>query len=352
MWAVAKSYRPPMELARRFSGKLYWNSLELNRTEVLHSVSFKTSHYVDMAGFEMLTGECYYRLKYTVTRGQGVLGKLLTKGKVFVPRSDILMPTKFVQFSSTKRIIPNEWHSIHVLVEMDKFDKSLVTTGGTGGLSVVKTDSGVTVTYGEALETCQRTSIDSGQIGGIAFYTIDPDEAKFLAENIVADIPKPAVTRRDSASMTDVNIETKLPEMPNTWTREKALNPVPRAEYVQAIHVLTGGRLPVPLNIDGTKNDLITAFANPPNVPNLFSQNVLNQSYMSSQHDQIMNQSHLSSQKVGILHDSSNSTPHGTSRILKTTSNVPSSHHTAGSLPAGPAGLNVLRPPFFHKKTK
>ena len=180
LWKIVPAMRPRVEFARRFTGQLAWSSLDLNKTDVLHSVSFSTSHYVDMVGFEMLTSSASYRIRYTVTQGTGVLGKLVARGRAFVSSSNILSPTKLVKFGKLRRLYPHTLYSIHVLIDIDEFSTSLVTTGGTAGVSLVETGSGVVVHYGNALESCEKTTVHMGQISGIAFWRIDHREEQYL----------------------------------------------------------------------------------------------------------------------------------------------------------------------------
>ena len=237
--------------------------MELTNKEVLHSLSFRVSHYVDIVGFEMLTSDGSCRIKYTFTKGTGVLGKLIAKGKLFIPISDILTPTKLVRFASKKRLCPGEWYSIHVLIHIDSFNTSITTTGGCGGQTVVATESGVTVSYGEALETCSRTGVDSGQIGGIAFCRINAEEEAFLnnPETVQIKKSKPAgvekkvcsTVQEECSVKNEKQVRISVPDtstvqeessvrnekqafvpVPETWDNESS--PVTPASYFQAIH--------------------------------------------------------------------------------------------------------------------
>ena len=172
--------RPRLEIARRFFGRIDWNGMEIGKEEVVHSIAFKSDRWIDLVGFEMLCGDNSFRITYTITKGQGVLGKLVVKGSSYIPVGDILHPSKLVRLSSIRRLEPEVWYSVNIIINIHEYDMALVTSGGSDGRPVIETDTGVTITYNSGLESCAKTNLDSGQIAGVVFNRIDSQEEEFL----------------------------------------------------------------------------------------------------------------------------------------------------------------------------
>ena len=220
--------RPRSEIARRFGGRISWNELEINKQEVIHSISFKTSNWVELVGFEMLSCESSFKISFTITRGQGVLGKLVTKGRGYIPRGDILHPSVVIKLPSRKRIQPNTWYCINVIVDIHEYEMVLVTSGGNEGMTRVESDSGVVVDFGPGLESCKKTDQKSGQIAGVVFHRIFPDEEEYLASMPLKNGRRPSLSgdsQRDSWGDDDTK-SADIPEVRST-TSSRAMSTRP-----------------------------------------------------------------------------------------------------------------------------
>lgn len=163
---------------------------------MVHSIAFKSTHWIDMKGFEMLCGDNSFRITYTVTKGQGVLGRLVVNSRSFIPSGNILQPSKLVRLRSKIRIEPETWYSINIIINIHEYEMTVTTSGGCDGRQVIETDSGVIITYSSGLESCPKTNLNTGQIAGIVFYRIDPEEEEFLKTTSVSAI----IDRRASVS--------------------------------------------------------------------------------------------------------------------------------------------------------
>jgi hypothetical protein len=180
MWKIVPYLRPRAEVARRFCGRIDWNGLLLNKQEMLHSIAFKSNRWIDLVGFEMLRGGTSYRISYTITKGQGVLGKMLCKGCGYVPIGDILRPSCQLKLRSPLRIEPEMWYCVNVIIEIHEYEMYLTTSGGTDGRTQIDTDCGVRIEYMVGLESNDKTTTVSGQIAGVSFNKLDPEEEVFL----------------------------------------------------------------------------------------------------------------------------------------------------------------------------
>jgi len=188
--------RPSFEVARRFKGKIAWNGLLIEKCETLHSMSFKTSNWIEMKGFEMLCGDFSYKITYTLTKGQGVMGKRITKGTDYVKTGALITPIKRVKFMTSKRLEPNTWYTINVVICIHEYDMNLITSQGSGGISTVETDCGVVVQYQPGLESCSKTNSSTGQLVGILFSRVHPDDERFYTQE--------RLRRRSSASTNSI----------------------------------------------------------------------------------------------------------------------------------------------------
>lgn len=219
-------FRPRHEVARRFRGRIGWNGFEVNKEELLHSISFKGNTWLELTGFEMLAGDTSFRIGYTITKGQGVLGSLLSQGTGFVPRGNILHPSTIIRLTSSKRLEPDCWYCINVIVEIHEYEMVLITSTGCDGSSVVETESGVTIEYSNGLESCTKTNTRSGLIAGIVFHRIDPDEEAYLRSHPSSH------TRRSSASVASqpptnaANDTGELMDTPGSLTVTKKSTPL------------------------------------------------------------------------------------------------------------------------------
>jgi hypothetical protein len=174
--------KPKYENARRFTGKIGWNKLLVSKSETLHSVSFKSSNWIELKGFEMLRGDFSYKLTYTITKGQGVMGKRITKGSNFVRSGSLLNPLQKVIFTTSKILEPSQWYTINVVLDIHEYDMNLITSMGSDGVLQIETDSGVLIQYGAGLESCPLTTSKSGQIAGILFSRIRPEDERLYTE--------------------------------------------------------------------------------------------------------------------------------------------------------------------------
>ena len=172
--------RSKPDVARRFTGRIDWNGLKVNKQEMMHSLSFRSNRWIDVVGFEMLRGDASFRLTYTITKGQGVLGNAIGRGSGFVPIGDILHPSRCIRMRSPIRVEPHTWYCVNVIIEIHEYEMYVTSSRGTNGRAIVHTDTGVEIEYANGLESCQKTNISSGQIAGIVFYCIDPSEEDFL----------------------------------------------------------------------------------------------------------------------------------------------------------------------------
>jgi hypothetical protein len=182
MWFILPFLKPSYEVARRFRGKVAWNGLLIEKSETLHSLSFKTSNWVELKGFEMLCGDFSFKITYTLTKGQGVMGKRITRGTDYIKTGALITPIKQVKFLKSKRLEPNTWYTINIVICIHEYDMNLITSLGSGGIKTVETDCGVVVEYCPGLESCSKTNSDSGQIVGILFSRIHPDDEQFYNE--------------------------------------------------------------------------------------------------------------------------------------------------------------------------
>jgi hypothetical protein len=183
LWVIFPCLQPQSHIARRFRGKVAWNGLVITKHDTLHSISFKVNHWIDLIGFEMLTGDFSFKLTYTVTRGLGVMGNVASKGTGYVGRGDILSPTKIIRLQNTRRIEPDTWYTINVLVNIHEYEMQLISSCGSEGHSVVYTDNGIVVHYAAGQESSSRTNLSSGQIPGIVYTRLHPEDEKFYDEN-------------------------------------------------------------------------------------------------------------------------------------------------------------------------
>jgi hypothetical protein len=182
MWRILPFLKPKYENARRFVGKVGWNKLLVGKSETLHSVSFKSSNWVELKGFEMLRGDFSYKLTYTITKGQGVMGKRVAKGSSFVRSGSLLNPLQKVTFTASKRLEPSQWYTINVVLDIHEYDMNLITSMGSDGVSQLETDSGVIIEYSAGLESCALTTSKSGQIAGILFSRFEQEDERLYSE--------------------------------------------------------------------------------------------------------------------------------------------------------------------------
>ena len=185
LWSFLPFLRPRPEVARRFVGRIAWNDLQLNKQEIIHSLAFRSDKWIDLMGFEMLRSDTSYRITYTVTKGQGVLGKLLMKGTGFVSVGDVLHPSRLVKLKSKVRIEPDCWYCINVVIEIHEYEMFVTTSSGTDGRTTIQSDSGVIIEYRPGLESCAKTTATEGQIAGIAFFRLDPREEAHLSQSTI-----------------------------------------------------------------------------------------------------------------------------------------------------------------------
>ena len=181
-WFVLPFLRPKYESARRFRGKVGWNKMLVNKSETLHSLSFKSSNWIELKGFEMLCGDFSYKITYTITKGRGVMGKRVTKGNSFVRSASLLNPAQKVTFGTSKRLEPCQWYTINVVIDIHEYDMNLVTSSGSDGVPLVETDCGVVIEYSAGLESCAQTTTKFGQIAGILFSRLSPQDEEFYAQ--------------------------------------------------------------------------------------------------------------------------------------------------------------------------
>ena len=160
---------------------------------MLHSIAFRADSWIDMVGFEMLRGENSYQISYTITKGQGVLGKVIRKGSAFISLGDILHPSRQIRLRSPLRIEPDIWYCINIIIEIHEYEMYVLTSSGTDGRSVIATDSGVTIEYATGLDSSEKTTVLAGQIGGISFYRIDRQEEEFLRAHVPPSVKSSAV---------------------------------------------------------------------------------------------------------------------------------------------------------------
>lgn len=205
-------FRPKCEIARRFVGRVAWNGLEISKEELIHSIAFKSSRWIDLAGFEMLCGDYSFRIRYTVTKGQGVLGRLRMNGGSYIPVGDILQPSKLVKLGCKCRIEPEEWYSINVIISMHEYEMVLVTSGGSDGRTEIQTETGVRITFSTGLESCAKTGLTSGQIAGIAFYRLDSDEEEFLNRCSEANIDRSGTTINNASLGEPLCLDENTPD--------------------------------------------------------------------------------------------------------------------------------------------
>ena len=154
----------------------------VGKSETLHSLSFKSSNWIELKGFEMLCGDFSYKITYTVTRGQGVMGKRVAKGSGFVKSASLLNPIQKVKFTTAKRLEPSQWYTINVVMDIHEYDMNLITSSGSDGVSMVETDCGVVIEYCAGLESCERTTTKSGQIAGILFSRLSQQDELFYTQ--------------------------------------------------------------------------------------------------------------------------------------------------------------------------
>lgn len=213
IWKVLPFTRRKPDVARRFFGRIDWNGLTVNKREMLHSIAFKSNRWIDMVGFEMLRGESSFQISYTITKGHGVLGKVIRKGTAFVPLGDMLHPSRQIKLRSPLRIEPEVWYCINIIIEIHEYEMYVSTSSGTDGRAMIETDSDVRIEYAAGLDSSDKTSLSSGQIAGISFYCIDSREEEFLKTQLplfVKPIGTPAET-----SVKDIAIGDSLPMLPD-----------------------------------------------------------------------------------------------------------------------------------------
>ena len=200
--------RPQHESARRFRGKIGWNKMLVGKSETLHSLSFKSTNWIELKGFEMLCGDFSYKITYTVTKGQGVMGKRIVKGSSFVKSASLLNPIQKVKFITAKRLEPSQWYTINVVLDIHEYDMNLITSTGSDGVPVVETNCGVVIEYSAGLESCAQTTTKSGQIAGILFSPLSPQDEAFYAQERLRRRSRASVSSQiESAAGSEDEIE-------------------------------------------------------------------------------------------------------------------------------------------------
>jgi hypothetical protein len=169
----------------------------------------------------MLRGDGSFRVSFTITRGQGVLGELLTKGSGFVRCGDLLHPSRTIKLKSPIRIEPNKWYCINVIIEIHEYEMYMTSSSGTDGIPTVRTDSGVVIEYRQGLESCSRTNIDSGQIAGISYFRLDPAEEAHLLRAVPCEAPDSEVIVNSSQ---DVSVGNSVPLLPDMEYKSSQVN--------------------------------------------------------------------------------------------------------------------------------
>ncbi len=220
LWRAFPFLRPRPEIARRFVGRIGWNCLELSKQDVIHSLAFRSDKWVDLMGFEMLRSDTSFRITFTVTKGRGVLGKLLTKGTGFVSAGDVLHPSRLVKLKSKVRIEPDCWYCINVVIEIHEYEMFVTTSSGTDGRAAIQTDSGVVIDYRPGLESCAKTTATEGQIAGIAFFRLENREEEHLVQSkMISKNSSIAATlsSKDIAIGESVAMLEGYPVAPNTF---------------------------------------------------------------------------------------------------------------------------------------
>ena len=185
--------------------------MKVSKQEMMHSLAFRSDRWIDMVGFEMLRGDVSFRINYTITRGQGVMGKTICKGSGFVPIGNILHPSRHVRFRSPLRLESDTWHCINVMIEIHEYELNIPCTRGTNGSDAVRTDSGVRIQYATGLESCPKTNISTGQIAGIVFYCLVPEEEEFLRSRVSRTT---ALVQADACAMKDACIGNSMAVLP------------------------------------------------------------------------------------------------------------------------------------------
>lgn len=223
MWRVFPFTRPHPESARRFVGRISWNGLRINKQEMMHSLAFRSSNWIDLIGFEMLSSDQSFQMTFTITKGQGVLGRIVSKGRAFVPPGNILHPSRVIRLRSPQRLQPNSWYCINAILEIHEYEMYLTTSAGTEGLASVTTDGGVRIDYAPGLESCPRTNIRSGQIAGIVLRRIDPNEEDFL----VQEGSEPVQSCGSTCSVREASAGDSMPVLPGHAYDVPQASPVP-----------------------------------------------------------------------------------------------------------------------------
>lgn len=212
MWLILPFLKPKHETARRFQGKVGWNQLLVSKSDTLHSISFKSTNWIELKGFEMLCGDFSYKITYTITKGQGVMGRRVTKGTSFVRAGSLLNPVHKVTFTVPKRLEPSQWYTINVVMDIHEYDMHLITSTGTDGVPFVETDCGIVIEYRAGLESGSHTTNKSGQIAGILFSQLRPEDEHFFTQEKLRRRSRSTVSSQiESAVGSDGEVD--LPEV-------------------------------------------------------------------------------------------------------------------------------------------
>jgi len=208
MWYILPFLRPKYESARRFRGKVGWNKLLVGKADTLHSVSFKSSNWIELKGFEMLCGDFSYKITYTITKGQGVMGKRVAKGRSFVRAASLLNPIQKITFTTPKRLEPSQWFTVNVVIDIHEYDTHLITSTGSDGVSLVESDCGVVIEFSAGLESCAQTTTKCGQIAGILFSRLSPQDEEFFTQEKLRRRSRASVSSQiESATGSDDEID-------------------------------------------------------------------------------------------------------------------------------------------------
>ena len=201
--------------------------MEIYKQELLHSIAFRFDTWVELVGFEMLTSDSSFKLNFTLTNSQGVLGPVISKGAGFVPRGNILQPSAVVKLPGFKRLEPNQWYSINVMVHIHEYEMLLVTSAGSDGVTTIETESGVRVEFANGLESSKKTSTKGGLISGLVFHRIDHAEEAFLRrESGTAQRVSVSTFSNRLSSETDEMSDVPCP-LPSSKPKSLAQYPLP-----------------------------------------------------------------------------------------------------------------------------